>query len=432
MPNIVTNDFKIYNADQFAESLGESANSVVYMFIGRPYSWSDENTPPAPNNNPIFYFEYWDDMIAMRRVGGTDVKNVVPRYDWVSGTVYAEYDTIYNLYSTNFYVLTSQFNVYKCISNNKGAQSTVQPTGTSVNVITTADGYRWKYLYSLSETDVLKFLTTEYMAVHVDNTISAVAIDGGIHHLKLTANGSGYSNVANLVVTIYGDGANANVSANISGGVVTGFTINNPGQNYRVANVSITGGGGTGAAAIPVISPAGGHGYDPKSELGGYFVMVNGRFNYASGYGDFPVQNEYRRIGLIREPKSSRTGHIATEKTLNTNYTLSIGGTSGSFQLDEYIVGLVSGANARVVTSNIMSNVGYVRYLQANAVTSNFKQFSVGEVIIGQNSSAYATVTRVTAPEAVHDTGKIIYVNNRTPITRRSDQAENIHIVIEF
>lgn len=432
MPSIVTNEFKIYNADRFAESLTGNANSKVYMFIGRPYSWSNDSSPPTPNVNPNSSYEYWDDMMAMRRINSSDVKNVIPRNNWTTGTVYTEFDNISNLFDTDFYVVTSQYKVYKCIFNNNGGQSTIEPTSTTTNVFTTADGYRWKYMYSLAETDVLKFLTTNYMAVNTDSSVSSAAIDGGIHNVKLVSGGSGYSNLGNLIVTVTGDGANANVTANIVLGAIDKFIINDPGFDYRYANILVSGGGGTGASGRAIISPNGGHGYDPKSELGGYYIMVNGRFNYSYGNEDFPVVNDYRRIGLIRDPISRYTNQIATEVSLNTNYTMNVSVSSGTFTIDEFITGANTSANAKLVVANVSGGFGYFRYFQANGVTSNYTDFAVGESITGTSSGAIASINSIRQPEAVHDSGKIIYVLNRTPITRRFNQAENVHIVVEF
>lgn len=433
MPNIVTNELRIFNAEQFVESLGETANSKIYLFIGRPQVWSNEASPPTPANTIISDFEIWDDMIAMRRINSDDVNLVIPRKNWVTGTTYNTYSNNANLFSTNFYVMTDQYKVYKCINNNRNGASTVKPTSTATSIFTTADKYQWKYMYSLTDLEVLKFETSDFIAVRTDSTVSAAAIDGGIHYVELINGGSNYYNVANLKVNIVGDGSNANIVANVNtSNVITDFIVYNPGFNYRYANVVIAGGGGSGASARAVISPRGGHGYDNASELGGFYAMVNGRLNYAFGEGDFPVENEYRRIGLIKNPKSRALNADAQELTLNTNYGIKLIDVTGTFTLDEFITGASSKANAFVVTSNIIGTNAFIRYIQANNLTSNANSFIIGDIITGQSSGASGNVSAVILPEAIHDTGKVLYVNNRTAIPRRYDQAENIHIVIEF
>jgi hypothetical protein len=58
--------------------------------------------------------------------------------------------------------------------------------------------------------------------------------------------------------------------------------------------------------------------------------------------------------------------------------------------------------------------------------------FSVGETIRGNTAMASAKITNINYPNVKHNTGKVLYVENRKKITRTYDQAENIHIVIEF
>ena len=40
MAAIITNKFRIHNAEQFYESFGESAASTYYLFVGRPQAFS--------------------------------------------------------------------------------------------------------------------------------------------------------------------------------------------------------------------------------------------------------------------------------------------------------------------------------------------------------------------------------------------------------
>lgn len=433
MPSIVTNELRLYNAEQFVESLGETANSKIYMFIGRPQSWTTDSSPPTPNTIMTADYEYWDDMIAMRRINSSDVSLVVPRYNWTSGNVYTQFNNESNILSTQFFVVTTENRIYKCINNNNSGSSTVKPTGTSTNIIDTADGYKWKYMYELTDTELLKFYTNSFIAVHTDSTVSAAAIDGGIHNVIVLNGGSNYSNTANLIVTVTGDGSSANITANVNASnVIVGFNINNPGTNYRFANITISGGGGSGANAKAIISPRGGHGYDPSSELGSYYTMINGRLNFALGSGDFPVVNDYRRIGLIKDPKVRSSNTVAEVLTMNTTYGIQLTGVTGLFTIDEFITGGTSKANAYVVSANVAGSNTYIRYIQQNGFTSNSTIFSVGEIVTGQGSSATGNVSSVHYPEAIHDSGKVLYVNNRTPIVRRFDQSESIHLVIEF
>ena len=67
--------------------------------------------------------------------------------------------------------------------------------------------------------------------------------------VNVTNGGIGYTNAANLVITITGNGANAAAKGIISGGQVTQVVVTNPGNGYTTGNVAISGGGGTNASA---------------------------------------------------------------------------------------------------------------------------------------------------------------------------------------
>ena len=433
MPQILTSNFKVYSASQFVDSL--AGTNSLYLFIGRPLTWTTDTSPPAPLNNEFEDNNYWGDSIALKRITANDIKLVVPRIDWVSGTRYSQYDNSKYILNTNFYVLARpDNNVYKCLFNNNGALSTDMPSGRSSSIITTADGYRWKYLYSLTDADSLKFLTNNYMPVNTDAIISSTALKGTLDSIVITNSGNGYVNSSNINVKISGDGVAPNIStvSLTTANKIDYINLATVGYNYTYANISISGGGGANASARAVISPYNGHGYVPPEELGAYYVMINTRLDYAEGAGDFPVLNDYRRIGIIKNPISNLTSLIATETTLSSTYYLNISNVNGTFSIDEIVVGGNTNANAVVLVSNVVANTGIIRYVQPIELCTGNLSFSVGETIRGNTSMASARITNINYPNVKHNTGKVIYVENRKKITRTYDQAENIHIVIEF
>lgn len=433
MAQIITENFRVFSAAQFISSV--SATNTLYLFVGRPQQWPVEPTPVTPKNNEYQESVYWADAIALKRILSTDYKQVVKRHDWQTGVVYTQYDNeASNLYSSNFYVLTSDNNVYKCISNNYGAVSTIKPTGKSTSIFTTADNYRWKYLYSLTDSDLLKFLTVNFMPVNVESDITSTALPGTVDNIIVTNRGNSFTTASSVVVTILGDGTGATAgevtltSANTINTVATTLY----GTNYNYANVQISGGGGANASARAIVSPRNGHGSDPYTELGARYVMINSRLNYSEGSGDFPIVNDYRRIGILKNPISNTTSTIATETTLNATHTMELSNVSGTFTIDEYIYGDTNNANGFVVSSNVSAGNATIRFITPIELYSGNISFSVGEVVHGGNSLAVGTVTAITEPEVDKNTGQFLYIENRAKITRNSDQAENIHIVIEF
>jgi hypothetical protein len=463
MAAIITSKFRIHNAQSFKEGFSEAAPTNMYLGIGRPQSWTSDNSPDTPVDTVADEYYYWQDMLAVKRVQSSDVSHAIPRRDWTSGQYYDVYRHDYNgtttgvnissgggttpanLYAANFFVITDEYNVYKCLDNrntsNTVIASTTKPTGTSTSPITTADGYVWKYMYTISPADVIKFVSTDFIPVktlasdpgstdsyYSQWLVQAAAADGSINNVLVTSGGTGY--LSTPTVTINGDGTGATAVAVRDAGsnAIIGINITNPGTGYTYATVGISGGSGSSATATAFITPKGGHGADPVEELGGYYVMMNVRLEYADGSGDFPVDNDYRRIMLIRDPYNYNTTVVATSTTLKANKELTFSSGTGTFQQDETITGASSGAVGRIVSVSGTT----IRYIQIRTENATGPVFSVGETITGGTSTATGTVATKTNPEVQPYSGDVIYVENRRPINRASDQIEDIKIIVEM
>ena len=462
MPAIVTNKFRINNALQFFESFGEATPTTYYLFVGRPQAFSasagggTDSVPISPIDNVVDEMMYYRDMIAAKKVTSSDVSYAVPRHDWVTGTVYDYYRGDYGATvnsatvttiaggtdmfatTTKMYVRSSAGNVYKCMSNNSGAASTVEPSGTSTSEFTTGDGYVWKYMYSLTATETSSFLTTDFMAVHTDSTVSAAATDGSVLHYHIANGGAGYTNGTYATQTLRGDGASATFTVIVSGGAVTSAVAVAAGTGYTFADCkidSISGIGtpSTSAVVTPIIGPKGGHGKDAIEELGGFYVMTNSTLSGTAGSGDFVVDQDFRRIGVVRDPFDFGTTTICTADTRAALKSVTFSGTPGSFVNDEVITGGTSGAKGLVVDFDSTTKV--LKYIQTQwtGVDANGDEtaFAVSETVTGAGG-ATGTVSTVNNPEIDYYSGDTIYAENRVPITRASDQTENIKLIIEF
>ena len=432
MPNLVTKQFKIVNAKNFIAQFSDSNNSL-YLFLAKPSIWSTESElPPDPEDTPPSYFNIWDEMISLKRINPVNIVSVVKRINWVKNKVFAEYDhEDTTLYLKNYYVINRDYDVYKCIDNAKDKESTVEPTGKSLNIFSTSDGYKWKYLYTVSTSDRLKFLTDNWMPVRKNDDVAAAAKDGAIENIKIINGGIDYSIRANVVIT--GDGISANIAARQSLGVIYDFNYINTGTKYRFVSavISDSNSNGRNANIKAILSPLGGHGFDPITELNSNYVMINVRTDYNEGYGDFPAGFSYRKLGIIRNPKDI-AGNIASSSTLSSLTGVNLTNSNGTFLNNEFIEGIVSGANAYVVTANIVSGNGYIKYIQSKDLTYNFKNFTIGEQLVGMVSGATATVSNTLLAEVMSDTGEILYIENKYPITKLPDQTDSLHLVLEF
>lgn len=422
MPAIATSKFRVHNAEQFLEAFSEAANTIMYLYIGGTSPFTDDFNPPTPTNSTAnIEFIPWRDSIAAKRIQSTDVVHVIDRYDWTTGTVYDQYDDQdTNILDDDFYVLTDDFNVYKCLFNNGALTSTIKPTGTSTSAATLADGYKWKYMYTISTSDALKFLTNDYMSVRTDNTVAGAAVDGGLDTVLVTAGGSSFGSAP--TVAIVGDGTGATATANITGDAVSSVTITAAGSGYTFATVSFSGGGGSGAAARAILPPKGGHGKNAIEELGGKFIMINVRLDGTEA-NTISTANDFRKIGLIRDPFEfgTETRGLATNYRQTFRYT--VADANASFSLDETVT---SGSNTATVVEWDNTN----KHLFVNMPLP--LAFANGATVTGGSSAATGTISAISNPGLAPYTGDVLYVENRSPISRANDQIEDVKLVIEF
>ena len=378
MAAIITEKFRQHNADQFFESFSEASASTYYLFVGKATAFTSgttggsDSSPPTPSDGPAdTEFYSWDSMIAAKNIPSSDITYAIPRRNWSNGTVYDMYDDnisssntttsgASNIYDSSFYFMTSDYRVYKVLDNNDGAAySGAEPTSTSTSPFALG-GYILKYMYQVTSSEAAKFLTSDFIPVSNDSTVSAAATDGKIESLKITA-GSGYTN-GTYYAAVYGDGTSAGTSSGaivritVSGGTIQSFgltagsdtTIHAGGAGYTFGTVNLGAGftfsdsglssasnmGGSGGAIEVVISPKNGHGNDAIGELGGHFVMTATTLSQAEG-DDITTVNDFRQVGIVVDPTNYGTSTVATASTRRQTFVVKASSSSGTFEVDE-------------------------------------------------------------------------------------------------
>jgi hypothetical protein len=299
--NYTSKKLAFNNAEQFKESFFEPEPTTIgYVFLGNSIGYINEDTPDVITDTVYNEKDIWQNMFAAKKVTGNDVELVVPKVEWTGNTKYREFDDtiqLSNLISSNttqnlkpIYVMTTNRNVYICLSNNSSANSTVEPSGKNLSSngnIQTADGYLWKYLYNIKPTN--KFLSNTWIPIPSStakldyDTTSLIVVDGELTTIKLITGGSGYVH-SNIFVTSFTTGCTiltvantTNLAANmaisgtgISGGtfistvdtvnslitISTGATTTGGGANNLIATSTriYIEGDGTSAIAVPVLT----------------------------------------------------------------------------------------------------------------------------------------------------------------------------------
>ena len=498
MAAIITEKFRQHNATQFFESFTESSASTYYLFVGKSTAYTSSTTggsdssPPTPSDSPSdTEFYAWDSMLAAKNVTSSDVTFSIPRRNWVNGTTYDMYDDnisssntatsgASNLYDSTFYFMTSDFRVYKVLDNNGGtAYSGAEPTSTSTSPFALG-GYVLKYMYQVTTSEAAKYITSDFIPVSDDSTISAAAVDGKIESLKITA-GAGYTN-GTYYAAVYGDGTSAGTSSGaivritVSGGTIQSFgltagsdtTIHAGGAGYTFGTVNLASGftfsdtglsaasaiGGTGGVIEVVISPKNGHGNSSIVELGGHFVMTATTLTQAEN-DDITTANDFRQVGLVVDPTNFGTSTVASASTRRQTFVVKASSVSGTFDTDEKITQATTGAVGKVVEFDSTNSLLYFQQERfgdfgTNSTTGDHSVFEGTNVITGATSSAtftpssdsetitlannntITTVSGYVNPELQADSGNIVYLENRKPIQRDSDQTEDIKLIIEF
>ena len=582
MAAIITSKFRFHNSEQFKESFSEAAPTNYYMFIGRPSLFAAGTTggtdaaPPTPVDNRRSEAYNWDDMLAAKKIDTTGVTHAIPRRDLdVSGaTTYDMYRPNYSsantatsgatsLFDSTFYFMTSAYRIYKVLDNGGVAWTAAAPTSTS-SVPFTVSGYTIKYMGTLSTTNVQNFVTPDFIPVSITPESGNNLADGMLHVVKIVGaglsliGGATWNIAADRTVTnvpVRGDGTGALATVTIGGtngasdGQVTTISITSGGTGYTQGSViasdivdqhytqyttvlSFSNVANTPTFEV-IIGPDGGHGSNPAKELGGHFVLMDTKLQQTEAF-DFSVVNDFRQLGIIRNPYSYGTTSAFTGSTARQTYAVKLLTNSGTFVADEKITQTIPAQTISTVTisgSLITVNTDTAHQLQtgqtvkiaggtfSGGVTSGhigthhitkidadtfkfavstsrtptgtltgtmptyttfipqaivvewdatnkllfyiqnpydnqgtdatYKQkipFSGNSTITGETSNATgvphtassATVNNTvfvsgyTNPEMQPDSGDIIYIENRKPISRASDQTEDVKLVVEF
>jgi hypothetical protein len=389
MAAIITDQIRILNAKNFVAGVSSSTNSY-YSFVGLPNPsdiQSDWDTnPPSPKDNFDEENDYWDTMIALKKINASDVRQVIQKRFWSSGTTFDMYRHDYsrsntakvsgatNLYSASYYVLNSDYRVYICLQNGmnpdneNGRPSLDEPLFTDLEpraAGSNGDGYIWKYLYTIKPTDIIKFESTDFMPVPINwetSTENAAvrdnAIDGSIKIITITDRGVavGPANTTYTRVPIRGDGVGAECTVVVNNDQkIESVTISNQGSGYTFGTVDLSAGNVPTGTTLPVfnviISPKGGHGKDIYRELGAYNVLMYSRIENDNQNPDFITGNQIARVGIVENPNSFGSTQILTTDKASAVYALKLIGNnanSATYTADSLITQTVSTATTAV------------------------------------------------------------------------------------
>jgi hypothetical protein len=438
-----------YNAPSARVGTTDNILGTIYCFLSRVDNWDTELVPPDPLQTQAYLKNVYKTMFVAKKITTNDMSPVIRRVNWTANTIYDYYRDDVDMFEKdengipvkNFYVKNRFDQVFKCLWNNNGAASTVEPyfepgTYNANQLFQGADNYKWKYIYSITSGNKLKFMDENWMPVPAGNTVpnpvSTPAGLGSIDVINVTNGGSGYDE-ANAVVTIsiVGDGKSASANAVVTAGEITDILVANTGSNYTYANVSITSAIGSGATAVASISPIGGHGYNPISGLGASNIMITAQFNKDEG-GNLPTDIDYRQIGLIVNPLAYFGVGVdtANAEVYKTTTDLVVSSGFGVYTPDEVVYQSESGLfNEAYFTAKVLSFDSVFNIVKLINIEGDFV---AGGVLYSQTSGTTRVALQIQQPSFIKNSGYITYITNRPPVQRNPDGSEQFKLVLGY
>lgn len=420
--------------------------SSLYCFLSKVEPWDDDNNPPIPEQNQKYLKQVAKNIFIAKRITSSDISPVIKRIDWTSNTVYDYYKDTVDMFQTDqngfpvlsFYVRNRYDQIFKCLWNNNGSVSTIEPYfepgsyGTN-NIFTGSDGYKWKYVYTIDTASKIKFMDTNWIPVPATqgtvNPLLSNAGYGNIDVINVLDGGSGYDpSNATISVVVTGDGQGATGTATAANGQITRIDVTSTGTNYTYANVSIISSLGSGADVIAPVSPIGGHGYEIESELGCSHVMITSQFN-GSESNLLPTDISYHQVGILNAPVTlSSPSTIANGSIYKTTTELVVASGFGTYQSNEYIYQGTSLSNntfvGKILSFDPASNVVKLINTQGTLV--------INSPVFGDSTKTTRTLLSYSTPEFITLSGNIFYLENRSAIQRSEDGIEQFKFVLRY
>jgi hypothetical protein len=477
MAAILTDRFRVLLARKFKDNIADGENvspknPTVWLFFAKAKQWDVTTDPDDPIDNQDAAFAIYDQIIGLKRVSSSEIRPVIRNKTWTTGTTYDIYRHDYgnviedtgtivkyvqsasfeqHLYETDYYVVNSEYKVYKCLKNNNNQPSTIEPFSTSNAPFTLADGYMWKYMYTINANDFEKFKTDEYIPIPEitdiveNNKITATnkesnpGYGGAIYNVLIDAQGFGYQSGQEFDIIGDGEGGRIRITGVTDQGGITSISVLNPGVGYTYGQINPT--GGTNAILKPIISPKEGIAVDIGLELGAYRLALHTKLEK----DDFTFGNDFSVIGLIWSPSITASSDLLA---IGTKQMVITGQNNGGLQLaaEQYNDAQIEvagggGATGRIVHYEAANGVYTIYYTQENEVgygvdTSGVKrEFEPGDQCIidgGEQFTIASDADAVKDSELVRGSGEIIYIDNRNTISRAEDQTEDFKIILEF
>ena len=406
---------------------------------------------------------YNQNTLTLHRILPGGISRCVPRIDWINNRIYNAWPS-----EENFYVLVREFvsgvgrlNVYKCLFS-PNTPSLNAPTGTSASPITMSDGYVWQYLYSISNSDAVRFLNSEFMPVpeRVTEEEAATLVPGTSRYLQ-------YSVQENSQLgAVYGFAFDSDT---LKAGRDSDWTLDRTVQ-VRVSDSRLdsdlieqhfqatirydsesnsfkpaltqNGLGYVGVLKVKdqdgkllpgctsKIAGGLGHGSDAPSDLNAVNIMLVSR-NIPQDEFLPLAQNQYQMANLIRNPIDIATENIASQDFYVACKSFKVDATTASYNVNDIIKPhpVDDGRRARVVAVDL-NRVYYINFVN----DKEHEKFTDSEqVVLIDGVNKIHTINKTFDRDIIFNSGELIVADWKArPLIRSQDQIESINFVLSF
>ena len=472
MAAIITDQFRRNSASSvLADILG--GENTYYVGIGKTDAWPangtlEETAPtfsaPLPVGSVAEMKEVRNNLMSLLKLDASKSRIIIPNVAWKLDNKHKPYaandntcftpttvgsETTYPCYAI------ADSKIWLCLLSDGSGLNNIPSAQSLYTKYTASTGYTWIAIANIENIVDVPFNTDQFIAVKLDPTQYASgagqttnnATKGHVYGFTIANGGTGYT--SNPTAFLIGDGTVSPIPLTITrtGNVITGVTFTSTNATTGFNNASVrfsTTGGGSGAVIIPNIAPIEGFGPTILNNLPTWFLGLAANFNgklLDGGVTDADIDAQllsYRQISVIKNPTITSTSPDTITSADALKY-LTITGSISSInaEVGDIITLNGSGVTAKAFFDSYIysssTGTGKLYYHQNDSSQVNYAAFpSTGLIYINDIIATQFTYSSVTESEYIHNTGEVLFLENRRPISRNENQKEEIKLVIQF
>ena len=407
MSTLITDTFRQQIARNTLTVFSDAAESL-YLFYGKSLEWDTYDTPPELLQSTFNENKIKSNILALKKISARDITLAVPRVEWSSGTVYDYYTDQESMVGKNFYMITDENHVYKCLENNNDDPygSSEKPTHTDPsNPPIEEDGYVWQYMFTVSEPIQRKFNNPNYIPIDINDpdikVITASAVPGTINKILLDDRGQNYSLVG--------------LTTDSTFNIIPLYVLGN-GDEVATAKIRITGITETGGINTSITEPSG-------LEIAGHFEITDRGNGYSiANHVDGAYENDGAWIPVLLRQISSQTISVNTDSEFEYAYGIAkvnVDGKIQSLRITNPGKGYTLG-EAQIVQSSCIAYANLDSYGTLDSISVPFpgRNFTIAQIIPvsdkNTNLGNNASFTPIISPAYGHSYNPEIELNARS------------------